>query len=229
MKSVELRVLCEGDTEWNFVVQVLAPHLSPVRVFAKPQLLSPFGGIRKFQRLKKDIQNELGRLRAHQFVTTMFDLYALPKDYPDRGSVDGESGVQRALRVEAGMKRELNNPRFLPYVQVHEFEALVFVEVDRLRDQYPDGEADAAVQLLRSSVGNLAPEDIDDGPQTAPSKRIERVLPQYAYAKSINGPQVAAAIGMNRLRKACPHFNEWITRLERLQGRARGSGSRRRT
>jgi len=213
MRTIELRVLCEGPTESNFVVRVLAPHLrGQFRVHARPENL---GGVKRFEKLRNAIKAEVGRSRAHQFVTTMIDLYALP-DYPGDPQAEGVRGASRAARIEATMSRDLPSGQFIPYIQVLEFEALMFVDLEQLVPAFPEGEAAGAVKSLRSSQGDLAPEDIDDGPTTAPSKRLIRVIPAYKKLKPIIGPTIAAAVGLARLREACPHFHQWISRLEGL-------------
>lgn len=122
--------------------------------------------------------------------------------------------MERAERIEAGMAQGLPNPRFIPYVQVHEFEALVLVDVDQIPLQYPDGEADHVPNALRASIGDTPPEAINDGDATAPSKRILTCLP--SYQKPTVGPRITAAIGLPRLRQACPHFSGWVATLESL-------------
>jgi hypothetical protein len=218
VKVITLRVLCEGQTERNFVTQTLGPHLVPHRVYVKPELLgkSKSGGVVTHGNLRSSIKHEVGRSRAHEYVTTMIDLYALPADYPGKERCAGESGAERATRIEAGMAEALPNPRFIPYVQVHEFEALVLVDVDQIPSQFPDGEATGAPERLRHSIGQLCPEEVDDGCESAPSKRIVREIPAYACLKPIAGPAIAQKIGLPRLREACPHFDQWIGRLEQL-------------
>ena len=219
-RTAELTVLCEGATERQFVAQVLRPHLAHHYVFAKPVgldgKLTKSGGIVAHGILCRNIQNEIGRLREHQWVTTMIDLYALPSSYPGWARQGRESGVDRAIRIEKGMAAALPNPQFLPFVLVHEFEALVLVDVDRIPDAFPDGEASAVPGLLRKSIGTLAPEQVNDGPTTAPSKRIIAALPAYKAMKAIVGPQILAKIGLAALRLKCPHFNKWLTLLEGL-------------
>jgi Domain of unknown function (DUF4276) len=215
---VTLRVLCEGPTEANFVTQVLAPHLKPYNVFAKPEpLQNESYGVVPYKRLYNAIKADIGRSRRHEYVTTMIDLYRIG-DYPGADRVAGEDLLDRVRRIETRMGEILPNPRFIPYIQVHEFEALVFVDLDRLPEQFPDGEADGAPERLRLSVGNYGPEEINDGDETAPSKRIIREVPSYKPLKSIAGPAIALSIGLLHLRRACPHFNDWITGLEQLSG-----------
>ena len=214
--SAELRVLCEGLTEQNFVTQVLAPHLRPFDVFSRAEsLLRGHGGVVPFNVLRKAIKSDVGRSRDHQFVTTMIDLYALP-EFPGAEKVHGESVMQRVSRIESGMAEALPNPRFIPYVQVHEFEALVFVDLDALPREFPDGEAAGAPDRLRSQIGAMTPEEINDGGDTAPSKRLIGEVSAYRYLKPIAGPAVAGRIGIAKLRAACPHFDWWVTRLEAL-------------
>lgn len=216
MRTITLRVLCEGQTEQAFVTQVLAPHLAARRVYARPELVRGRGGIVSFDSLRSAIKRDVGRSREHEYVTTMLDLYQIG-DYPGAGKRPGELVAERVIRIEAEMARGLPSPRFIPYVQVHEFETLVLVDLDLLPTQFPDGEADAAPEVLRRSIGALAPEDVDDGDQTAPSKRLIRAIPGYAALKEVAGPNIAAKIGLPRLRQACPHFNAWVTRLEHLE------------
>jgi hypothetical protein len=161
------------------------------------------------------IKRDVGRSREHQYVTTMVDLYGLGQ-YPGAEKVPGEKVLTRVGRIESRMAEALPNTRFIPYIQVHEFEAFVFVDLDVLPSQFPDGEADGAASRLQQSVGSTPPEDIDDGEHTAPSKRLIREIPAYQGMKAIAGPAIAARVGLQRLRDACPHFDQWVGRLERL-------------
>lgn len=216
MKTATLRILCEGQTERGFVAQVLAPHLRVFRVHAKAEGLGRgAGGSVSFDVLREAIKLDVGRSRAHEFVTTMIDLYAIG-EYPGAATRPGEPVAARVQRIEAAMAASLPNPRFIPHVQVHEFEALVFVDLDQLPHAFPDGEAKSAAESLRREIGKLAPEAIDDGEHTAPSKRLIRAIPEYAALKASVGPTITQRIGMSRLREACPHFSAWVTRLEQL-------------
>lgn len=211
--TVELKILCEGQTESNFVRSVLAPRLKDFGVQPKGiPLRGRIYGVVAFDTLRKAVQNEVGRLKPHQYMTTMIDLYGLqnfPGDPPDPSDA-----YQRVKSIEAAMATEFKNPQVIPYLQVQEFEALVFTDLQILEDQYPDGNVAKAVEQLRADVGDQAPELINDGPHTAPSKRLLRYLGEYN--KVLDGPAIAGKIGLERLRQACPHFGEWLTRLESL-------------
>jgi len=219
--SIELRVLCEGATEQGFVTQVLASHLRAFDIFPRAERLAKGrSGVVPFAILYEAIKRDVGRSRNHQYVTTMIDLYALSK-YPGVEKKAGESVLERVARIEAGMSEALPNDRFIPYIQVHEFEALVFVDLEILPSQFPDGEADGAPARLRQQIGETAPEEINDGQMTAPSKRLIREIPAYEHLKSVVGPAIAARIGLAKLRASCPHLDAWITRLEGLANRTR--------
>lgn len=213
--TIELRVLCEGPTESSFVNLVLRPHLAAFQVFPNATQLTQRGyGIVSFDTLRKGVQNEIGRLRRHQYITTMVDLYGL-RNFP--GNRPGERDVYRRVNeIERAMAQEFGNSQVIPYIQLHEFETLVFVDLDQLNNQYPDGSAKKAVAALKAEVGDRPPELINDGPETAPSKRLLKELP--AYNKVVDGPAIAQQLGIQRLRKACPHFCQWLTRLEQLAG-----------
>jgi hypothetical protein len=212
VRSVTLTVLCEGPTEQRFVAQVLGPHLRTLRVFPKGQLMTPGGGVVKFQPLREVISRVLDQGKDH-FVTTMLDLYALPADYPAHTPRAGEAGSQRAMRIETAMRQKVNNQRFVPYIQVHEFEALLFTDLEAVASHFPDEDTQAIAAQLRRHA-KVPPEDVDDGKETAPSKRILKVV--AGYSKQVDGPAIVGRIGLDPIRRACPHFAGWIERLERL-------------
>lgn len=215
--TIELRVLCEGHTEQGFITQVLAPHLREFGVYprAEPLARGHYGSV-SFDSLYSWIKRDVGRSKRNQYVTTMVDLYAL-RDFPGGQRQASETGRQYAERIEAGMAERLNNERFVPYIQVHEFEAMVFVDLDTLLEQFPDGEAAGAPAELRAQVGKIMPEDVNDGPTTAPSKRLIQAVPLYRSLKAIAGPAIAASIGLPRIRYSCPHLDEWVSKLENLR------------
>ena len=110
---------------------------------------------------------------------------------------------------------DIGDDRFLPFIQLHEYEAYLFVDVTKLRLFYPNTEARIA-KLKRITDSVSTPELIDDGEHTAPSKRIINEFPEYRGAKTTVGPQAAEAIGLSEIRAKCPHFNTWLTNLEHL-------------
>ena len=167
--------------------------------------------------MQNDIQRRLRQERAADvFFTSMVDLYALPGDFPGRETAEDLRHVprERVQSLEEVWSDAAGDPRFLPYLQLHEFEACLFTDIGELRGIC---EANRAEEPLRRIADQYeSPELIDDGAQTAPSKRIEQHIPAYPDLKVTVGPEAAARIGLAAIRAACPHFGKWLTRLEQL-------------
>ena len=208
-------MLCEGPTEVEFVRRILRPHLSRNGTFVKPGI--PLNrqnfGVVGHDKLYMAWKGAVGSARPHQFVTTMIDLYALPEDYPGRVLFPDDARA-RARGVESRMREAMPSRQWLPYVQLHEFEALIYTDLEALVPQFPGADLTVGLRDLRSEIGDLKPEEIGEGPQTAPSKRLLRHVPTYAKAQA--GPAALETIGLPALRAACPHFDAWITTLESL-------------
>lgn len=149
----------------------------------------------------------------------MLDLYALPTEFP--GWPEARKQAQPLARVqtlEAALQRHVGDWRFTPYIQLHEFEALLYCDLSTLTHRLSGSER--ALKNLAQEVAHLAPEAINEGETTAPSKRLIRHLPIYEKSKVRVGAPAAAAIGLPVLRQKCPHFGAWLTHLEALHGEA---------
>jgi hypothetical protein len=160
---------------------------------------------------------ESDRNRPNTFYTSFIDLYAFPKDdkSPYASKIQQMKDPYKKIEaLEAAISIDIDHINFIPYVQLHEFETLLLVNPDRLLEMYPD--ATANVRKLKTNIGNTNPEEINESIQTAPSKRIIRFLPDYEGQKAQVGPLVAEDIGITQLRKKCPHFDAWISKLENL-------------
>ena len=168
------------------------------------------------------MQKDIVRFRRQDaasdaFFTTMIDLYALHRGFPGSEAAEAHRGdpYRRVRMLEAFWTEETNDDRFIPHIQLHEYEAYLFSDIAVLSRSY--GDQQRAVNRLQESVGSLnSPELIDDGPQTAPSKRIISFIPRYDADKSTVGVQAAARIGLPEIRRKCPHFAGWLGRLEGL-------------
>lgn len=162
------------------------------------------------RRLKEDRSDDL-------FFTTMIDLYALHHDFPGRKEADRfhSQPYDHVEYLEKSWNMETKDCRFIPFIQLHEFEAYLFVDVTQLVEFF-DNANHGIGQLQRIADGAKSPELIDDGQHTAPSKRIIAQFPTYKRLKTTVGPQMAQLIGLQRIRSACPHFDSWLGRLEQL-------------
>jgi hypothetical protein len=220
-----LIVLCEGVAEMYFVQQVLGPHLREYSVTTQEIMLgkrvrhdiaSAPGGVLSFVPVYRHITSELRRCSSPtSFVTTMLDFYAFPNDFPAYDDhVKIANPRDRVEAFERALLQEVGKERFVPYIQLHEFEALILTRPEELREEFDDDSDLKGVDDLITDIGDLRPEEVNQTSQGAPSKRILRHLPNYR--KTTMGPRITERIGITRLRGSCPHFGAWVSQLERL-------------
>lgn len=229
MKEKIIHVLCEGQTEQSFVEAVLKPYLMDCGVKAvKTVIVSTKknfrGGIVSYSQVKKDLLLmgagfHDGQYERHLF-TTMIDFYALPKDFP--GYEDAQKVADKYERIsflEAAFAEDIGMLGcFVPYLQLHEFEALVFCGIEYLLRIYPGRERQC--ERLKADLDRIGnPEMINDSPDSAPSKRIIRAIEEaggirnYRYNKVSVGRDVTLLVGIENLRARCLHFSNWVQRL----------------
>lgn len=222
MSWLRLYITVEGQAERKFADDVLRPHLTSFSIDVKSRVvltnrkLGKRGGILDFDKIKGDL-NRLMREdgNADARFTTMIDLYALPDEFPGWAEARKKAlPKDRIVVLEAALHATLEDNRFLPHIQLHEFETLLYCDLFELQRRIADNEKGFAT--LAREVANLEPEDINEGATTAPSKRIIRHVPIYDRLKVRVGAPAAAAIGLPKLRSKCPHFNEWVGKLESL-------------
>ncbi len=201
---IRLAIVVEGETEEAFVNNVLASHLRAREVEPYPILL---GGNVTVDRLAA----EMSKLYwSFDHVTSLVDFYG----FKGKGDLPRDDLEQRiSATIDRGMSRSWEQSRAFPYVQQYEFEGLLFSDVVAFETvlNVPEGPV-GALQSIRSRFPT--PEDINDSPNTAPSKRIEDIIP--GYRKVAFGSLVAGEIGLDVIRSECPRFNAWVTRLESL-------------
>jgi len=143
----------------------------------------------------------------------MIDLYAYPKDAPGYRDWLSSEPYRRVAGLERALESDIASQRFVPYIQLHEFETLLYADMSRWSTLLLDSSRE--IQQLADSVSGFSNvELIDDGETTAPSKRILGAIPRYD--KVASGALLALEIGLPTIREKCAHFNEWLSRLERL-------------
>lgn len=210
-----LLVHAEGQTEESFVSAVLAPHLYEQGFRSVDVLL--LGGIGSWRAARQDIVDHL-KEDPNSFATTMVDYYGMPASWPGRKAGSGLAATGKAEAVEAALAQDIarkmgpcfDSRRFVPYVAMHEFEALLFSDCARFGKAIGQPQLTMRFQRIRNAF--LTPEEIDDSPETAPSKRVQALVP--GYRKPLFGTLAAQEIGLRRMRRECPHFAEWLARLE---------------
>lgn len=217
MTYIRLNVIAEGQTEQRFVQQLLVDYLGHRQIGATARAVETSkgykGGLTSYQKAKNDI---LRWLREDQnsdvYFTTMFDLYGLPTDFPGHGEARSYSPYKRTEILEQRLLDDIGDQRFIPYIQLHEFEALIYAAPEMLAYEF-FGYENHIEQLCQLAAAQN-PELINDGPNTAPSKRILAAIPEYS--KAVGGIEVVRAIGIDTLRQRCQHFHEWLEKIERL-------------
>ncbi len=205
-------IVCEGPTEVEFVRACLGPYLLGAQVIAFPTLLQAPSGRHRGGRVTVE---RLVKFMSHQYhevdrLTTLVDFYG----FQDR---EGRSRAELEKAILEGVAQRTTgfDARFvLPYVQMHEFEGLLFSDVGQF-EWVQDGwneETHAALADVRAAFPG--PEDINDHPETAPSKRLLKIFGAATYSKTEHGPLIAQAIGLDVIRQQCPQFNAWINQLQ---------------
>jgi hypothetical protein len=168
--------------------------------------------------MKNDILRKLAQEKGDDvFFTTMIDLYAIHPQFPglDEAEKLRHLPYKRVEHLEQHFAQDIGDSRFVPYIQLHEYEAYLFADPTWFEYFYNHHTSEiAALQAIANSKDT--PELINDGHHSAPSKRIIAHLPDYEGAKPIVGPQVAELIGLDVIRRKCPHFSAWLLRLEQL-------------
>ena len=221
-----LLVHVEGQTEESFVKEVLAPHLSSRSIWARVRLIgSPrrHGGITGWTTARKEIVQHLKQDRDC-IVTTMVDYYGLPdkggKAWPNRKESSKRNISERAEFIENALMEDIrekmsagfDDRRFVPYLMMHEFEAPLFSDCGKFSAAIGQPSVASMLQDIRDGFSH--PEEINDSPNGAPSKRISGLL--KGYRKPLMGLRGIQAIGLPAIRAECPHFARWLSRLEGL-------------
>ena len=211
--------IVEGETEEAFVNTILRPYFqscglyNPVQCF---KIKHTQGGMHKYSYVRNDVLNTI--YENEVIVTTMFDLYALPHSFPGYEESQAISNhLERVTFLEDKMKKDLEEHQkcqfsnYFPYIQLHEFEALVFSAVNGFEALFEKNEMDyKGICEVITNYPN--PEDINDSPETAPSKRMQKLI--SGYNKVTYGLSLIEYTGIETILHKCPHFREWIEKLK---------------
>ena len=224
-----LLVHVEGESEEVFVNELLCPHLLVYGVLVSVRLLghrkerARRGGIISWPKARGDLLRHLKHDHG-LYVTTIVDYYGLPRSgsraWPGRRQAASAPSSDRAELVETALRSEVvaaMGPgflpaRFVPFVMMHEFEALLFSDCRAFAEAIDRPSLFAPFQEIRDEFSN--PEEINDSKTTAPSKRLAALLP--GYSKVRRAELAAPAVGLEAMRSECPHFADWLGRLETL-------------
>lgn len=224
MNTVIINILCEGQTEERFVSKVMKPYLKDYGIVLKPRILltskkkNQRGGMINYSQAKRDVENWISENRNRKsethYYTTMFDFYALPSDFPCMDEIEKYTDAYgKVSAVERAMTEKFQVSNFVPYIQLHEFEALLFSDISKIVDRFPKQKRTITnlQKVLDGCNGN--PELVNTGRTTAPSKRITAVVGEGRYHKVQDGVNIACRIGIDVMMNKCRHFKEWIDNL----------------
>lgn len=217
----QLYIICEGPTEEKFVKTLLVDAFSSKGIYLYPTIIGNpghKGGNVRLERLFKDIQKLLHHPKA--YCTTFFDFYGLPSEFPGKNeaqkktnSKDKSDCLLNAFSEKLeSMLDENTMRRFIPYVQMHEFEGLLFSDTKAFAKGINKIDLESAFQNIRAQF--KTPEDINDSKETAPSKRIISLFSDYD--KPLFAALASKEIGLDIIREECLLFDEWLKKLEKL-------------
>lgn len=218
---IRLAISVEGQTEERFIKVLLTPHLEALQIDVKPVVVatsraadgrkSKGGGI-NIDRVTKELKALLQGFRDG-YVTSLYDFYGF----------QNKRSKETVEALEARIAQRLGTPRnLLPYVQLYEYEGLLLSDAQAAAVYFQAPALEAVISKAVQAAGG--PEQVNDDPATAPSKRLERWTAEHApvsfrYGKSTkvrHGPLLAARLTLPVIRTACPRFDAWVSRLEAL-------------
>ena len=212
MKNVY--IYCEGPTEETFINEVLYPYFLNIGIVVRPIICTTKrtswkkykGGVSDYNKIKNEL-TILCKSHSNEFVTTMFDYYAMPNNTPGIGNQDPDI-IKRIEAIEATVNSDIGMRNCSFHFMLHEFEGILFsnpASFNLIADESTAGK----VQAIRDSFPT--PEHINNSPETAPSKRLEQLIP--GYAKVRNGTILAKDMGLDTIIRECPHFRDWIKQI----------------
>ncbi len=213
-----LHFLVEGQTEEIVVNGVLEPYLqdrgwtiTKSIVTTKRPATGPasHGGVSNWAKLEREIRILLRNSDIHT-LTTLFDYYGFPPDSPGMRDRPSSSAYERVEHVEKSLVSAISDTRFVPHLILHELETWVFAAAEQLGWLFSG--SDLTKRLLKDVEGAGGPELVNDGLDTAPSKRLARYC--VGYSKTNDGPLAIADLGIDALREYCPHLDSWLTHLD---------------
>ncbi len=214
--------IVEGATEESFVKGPLAEVLSLRQVYITPIILGipgQKGGRTSYVRVEKDILRQL-KQDQRSYCTTMIDYYGLGAGFPGSPAPAHFTNIQRVEHIERAVKDDIcrkipdfrPDVRLIPYLSLHEYEGLLFSDPDAFAQAI--GQSHLAYRFHGVRNDFPTPEDINNDPQTAPSKRVVDIY--GAYRKVIEGTLAARGVGIRKCEESAPLFRDWLQQLEAL-------------
>ena len=170
------------------------------------------GGLQSYEQFKRDILKLVKDKSV--IISTLIDFYALPSNFPlYQESTQIPTIYEKVSCLENAIKADIGAENLIPYLQIHEFEALLFADIKGFNPYFSVDEKD--IQEVNKIIGSFPnPELINDSPITAPSKRLLEILP--SYKKTFQGILIAMENGIENMLQKCPHFANWAEQLKKV-------------
>lgn len=216
MKRID--IIVEGQTESTFVTEILAPYIceqldynclvTPIRIHLGQS--GGKGGFVNYVHLRNDVKRSLQSQDSDLIVTTFVDYFRIPQSQMPEYQLwkDEQDHYAQVQKMESAIERDINDRRFVPYIQMHEFEALLFSSSKGFETYWDSAYAEQVQNVIGQFVN---PENINTSPTGSPSKRLLAINP--SYDKIVEGNIVALEIGIEIILEACPKFRAWVETL----------------
>ncbi len=217
-------IICEGQTEETFVRDILAPNFYELNLSLSGQTVATSpgkkGGALNYARIKRDIERTL-KQKDQPFVTTLIDLYKLETDFPSYKDIDNLPLPEKLRLLTSSWYEDIINTtkcdpkRFLPYIQAHEFEALLFSDIDGITCVNKSwGNATEKLTTIKNNAHS--PEYINDKPETKPTAHLDRLLKSPSYRKLRHGSIAMKNVGLTAMERDCKFFAKWIENVRKF-------------
>ena len=210
-----LNIVVEGQTEQSFVNEVLAPYLRNNGVsLIIPRLICTSktgrGGLVNYHHLHNTIKGLLSNPHDGNIVVSSFvDFFRIPNNMPGYDeAMRSVDGLQRVENLQQALGESIADRRFIPYIQLHEFEALLFSNNNGFEYLWEEKLSEKTKTIVDAFEN---PEDINSAPETAPSKRLLAI--NEKYDKVLDGNLIALEVGINEMLAKCPRFADWVSSL----------------
>ncbi|MES0488997.1 MAG: DUF4276 family protein [Leptospirales bacterium] len=209
----------EGQTEEKFIKEVLSPYIKsslnntslniqPIIIKTKREKSGKTfkGGVTTYSKIK----DEIHRIKDEQcIITTMFDYYGLPIDFPGLKELPNMEIYKKIAYLYKTWQADIARPNFIPYLFLHEFETLLFVDPKISAETFLDLHAEKKLNTIIKQYTNI--EKINSGATTHPSARIRSIYPNYNKVQ--DGTIISQKIGIDTIRTKCNNFENWIKRI----------------
>lgn len=210
-----LNIVVEGQTEQSFVNEVLAPYLRSKGILLITPILihtskAGRGGLVNYHHLHNTIKGLLKNQRdGNLVVSTFVDFFRIPNNMPGyEAAMQSGDDLQKVETLQLALDDSIADRRFIPYIQLHEFEALLFSNNNGFEYLWEEKLSEKTKTIVDAFEN---PEDINSAPETAPSKRLLAI--NEKYDKVLDGNLIALEVGINEMLAKCPRFADWVSRL----------------